>query len=271
MESMARMAMKGGPKNGTALSSVPLYASDAKRVMGWGVLGFVGLGLYQLFATLSKRSVNRCADFIDPVESLHSDPIIVEALFTLQGYRALNPWLYKAAIQNIDQLLFLENALLQGLVKPCKKDKVHAWTHFRVGVNRMAQFQYLIKEQLGTDQGFAANIYVRKVYEQMQKHVLNVLHMCSDFRPEHLIERAPAEIEKLQAAWKQGRAPPDLPASRHHHDRPFDHGDERASQNLAEPVNAAQPERESRKTQRVTSHKSRISESSRRSRREKSG
>lgn len=171
------------------------YPGDAEKFLKWGTLGFVGFGLYQMAATLAKRNVNPCFEFKDPVEAIQFDPIVRDAFIQLQSYREMNPWLFKTALQNIDQLLFLENALLSQKVLPARQDKNLAFTYFKMGVNRLNQFQHLVRSSLGNEHGMTVNILVKQVYNQIQKHLLNILHLCSKFRPENLIQRAPLEIE----------------------------------------------------------------------------
>jgi len=219
MELLAKFAMNGmsnkiGAASGKSAkaksngSTWPqLYPDDAKTFVKVGMLGFVALGGYHLLMTLAKRNTNPNIVFHDTVESMDCDPIIRDAFFSIQSYRTINPWLFKTALQNVDQLLFLENALLSQKVKPVHNDKVVSFTYFRMGVNRLDQLQYLIKERMGNEHAMAANIYVRKIYTQMQKHLLNILHLCSEFKPEHLIERAPMEIEKVLRNFEEGKCP----------------------------------------------------------------
>ena len=198
---------KGKSKSGKPSPGLTLYPEDAKRFVKWGAAGFVGLGLYQLFMTMSKRNVNPSSEFIDPVESMNCDPIIRDSFICIQSYRNLNPWLFKTALQNVDQLLFLEHILLSGQEKPVPADKTLAWSHFRMGVNRLGQFQHLAKEQMNVSHAMVLNLYIRKIYEQLQKHFLNILHLCSEFNPHNLIARAPMEIERVLKALDKGDSP----------------------------------------------------------------
>lgn len=186
------MLMNTVPSKGGKLQ---FYPGDAEKFLKWGTLGFVGFGLYQMAATLAKRNVNPCFEFKDPVEAIQFDPIVRDSFIQLQSYREMNPWLFKTALQNIDQLLFLENALLSQKVLPARQDKNLAFTYFKMGVNRLNQFQHLVRSSLGNEHGMTVNILVKQVYNQIQKHLLNILHLCSKFRPENLIQRAPLEIE----------------------------------------------------------------------------
>lgn len=204
------LAPKGGGSikaPGKGSNGLQLYPGDAQKFLKWGSIGFLGFGLYQMSVTLAKRNINPCVEFKDQVEALNADPIIRDAMVQLQNYRELNPWLFKTALQNIDQLLFLESALLSQQVHPVKRDKDLAFTHFRMGVNRLSQFQFLVRKEMGNEHGMSVNILVKKVYTQLQKHLLNVLHLCSEFRPEHLIARAPLEVGVALRRMEEGRAP----------------------------------------------------------------
>lgn len=184
-----------------------LYPGDAQNFLKWGSIGFLGFGLYQMAVTLAKRNVNPCVGFKDPVEAMNTDPLIRDSLLQMQNYRDLNPWLFKTALQNIDQLLFLEHILLSQKAQPVKKDKDIAFTHFRMGVNRLSQFQFLVRKEMGNEHGMTINLLVKRVYTQMQKHLLNVLHLCSEFRPENLIARAPVEVVAALRRMDEDRAP----------------------------------------------------------------
>lgn len=196
-------AKKGQPK--ATGGGLQLYPGDAQKFLKWGSIGFFGFGLYQMALTLAKRNVNPCVEFKDQVEAMNTDPIVRDALIQLQNYRELNPWLFKTALQNIDQLLFLENALLSEQVHPVKRDKEIAFSHFRMGVNRLSQFQFLVRKEMGNEHGLSVNILVKKIYTQLQKHLLNVLHLCSEFRPDNLVARAPLEVNLAMQRMDQGR------------------------------------------------------------------
>ena len=206
MDTLFRTRGQNAAQPGSGLNMI-FYPEDAKRFLKWGALGFVGLGVYQMFMTVAKRNINPSVEFEDPVESMNCDPIIRDAFIHIQPYRKLNPWLYKTALQNADQLLFLENVLLSQEASAQRNDKVCAWSHFRMAVNRLNQFQFLVRERMGNDHGMAVNIFVKKIYEQLKKHVLNVLHLCSDFRPDRLIARAPMEVEQALQNYERGIRP----------------------------------------------------------------
>jgi hypothetical protein len=188
-------------------SGFQLYPSDLTSTLKWGLTGLAAFSAYHLGMTMSKRRIDATSGFKDVVEAVQLDDDICRAFMNLQAYRELNPWLFRTALQNVDQLLFLENALLSGAAIAVKKDKVLAWSYFRVGLNRLAQFQYLIRQRLGTDHAMTAYMCVNVIYKQMQKHLLNVFHLCSRFQPEDLVASAPREIERVLQMLREGREP----------------------------------------------------------------
>jgi hypothetical protein len=191
------------------ISNIQLYPEDVRKIASWGLMGFVSAGLYYVATAVSRRNINPCCALKDPCESLNADPIIRDAFIHLQEYRELDPWLFKTALQNVDQLLFLEQALLSKKIEPVRSDKVQAFSHFRVGVNRLNQFQFLIKDKMNSEHAFAANIFVQKIYQQLQTHFINVLHMCTSANPMNLIARAKTEVERVNKAYREGQPRPD--------------------------------------------------------------
>lgn len=180
---------------------------DAKNFLKWGAAGFVGLGLYQMFVTMSQRNINPCVDLKDKTECFNMDPIIRDGFIKLQGYRELNPWLFQRAVHNVDQLLFLEYVLVGQSVVPCSDDKVLGWTFFRVSVNTVHEFLFLIRESVGNEHAAAASMVVDKIYKQLQKHITNVLQLCRKFNPEKLLARAPMEVQRAVEQYKKGKKP----------------------------------------------------------------
>lgn len=242
-----------GPPNGggggAKKKGIVLYPSDASTFLKYGIAGFVGFGVYSIAMQLAKRNINPEVEFQDPVESMNCDPIIRDAFINIQSYRELNPWLFKSALQNVDQLLFLEDALLSRKVRPVKSDKIIAFSYFRMGSNRLGQLQWLIKEKLSSEHALTFNLYVRKIYAQLQKHLLNILHLCSEFKPQHLIERAPLEIARILKDLEENRKPEEDSLARWekmkekaHHKRRHKHKDTRYR------------EEDSRKSRSIKSH-----------------
>lgn len=173
------------------------YDSDITDFMRWGSVGFIAMGLYQMGLKLCTRSINPSSELKVKTESLNSDTVIRDALINIQRYRELVPWLFDGAVLNIDKLLFLENALRDKVILPNRKDKAIAFTYFRVGLNRLNEFQWTVKSQMGNEHGLAVNLYVQKVYKQLQKHFLNCLALTGEFKVDDYIERAENEVKKV--------------------------------------------------------------------------
>jgi hypothetical protein len=182
-----------------------LYKNDVGDFVKWGAIGFLGMGIYQLGMRVAKRNINPCIELEDRADSLNLDPLIRDSFINIQSYRKLDPWLFKSAIQNVDHLLFLENALLNKSIVATRNDKVISFSYFRMAVIRLNTFQMCVKEKLGNDHAMAVNIFVKKIYKQIQKHFLNILHMCSEFKPGNLILRAKGEVEEALKAYESGR------------------------------------------------------------------
>jgi hypothetical protein len=195
----------GTPKKGEFI----LQQTDVADFVKWGAIGAVSMGVYQLGMKVAQRKINPCVDLKDRGDSLNHDPIIRDAFINLQKYRELNIWLFKTALQNVDHLLFLEYALLSKSVSPTHTDKSIAFSYFRMAVIRLNMLQLLVKEHLGNDHGMAVNIFVKQVYTQIQKHFLNVLHICSEFKPSNLIARAQQEVDSALKKFRSNRAYPD--------------------------------------------------------------
>jgi hypothetical protein len=181
------------------------YQSDVRDFVKFGAIGFLAMGIYQIGMRVAKRNINPCVDLLDRADSLSVDPIILDSFVNIQSYRDLNPWLFRTALQNVDRLLFLENALLSKQVHATSNDKAISFSYFRMSIIRLNQLQLLVKEKLGNEHALACNIFVQKIYFQMQKHFLNVLHLCSDFKPEFMIARAKSEVDRAVKKFKENK------------------------------------------------------------------
>ena len=85
-----------------------------------------------------------------------------------------------------------------------RNDKTLAYTYFRICVMRLNKFQMLVKNQLGPKHGTLANITVELMYTQLKKHFMNIMHICSDFRPEQMIKSAKKEVQDAIRIYKNG-------------------------------------------------------------------
>lgn len=180
------------------------YPGDVQKIATWTLGSAVAFGAYQTYMTMLKRNINPSSEFIDQVSSMNQDPIMRDAFISIQNYREINSWLFKSALQNADQLLFLEFAMENEKIIPKRIDKGAAYANFRVAMNRLIQFQYEIREKIDNDHAMAVHVYVQKIYEQLHKHFLNILHMCSMFKPEHLIAKAELEVASALKRFRKG-------------------------------------------------------------------
>jgi len=184
----------------------PLMVSGDLRKIMWGFLiAGLGGGAYKLAEQLARRSINPNVDLQDRVESIHLDPVILQSFLKLQEWRKISAPAFKTAIQNVDNLLFLESALMSQEINPQKTDKVLAFTYLRIALNRLTTFQNIVKEQLGNQDAFTVNMYVKPIHEQLLKHTLNILHLCSQFNPERTVQRARGVVEDAMKQLREGK------------------------------------------------------------------
>jgi len=176
-------------------NSIQFQKKDAAQFVRWGMIGFTIFGAYQMSSTILKRQIDPSGELIDECGSLHNDPQLCAHFIDLQHYRALNPWLFSTAILNADTLVLLENGLVTGFITPARNDKIIAFTHFKVAVERLNMLLSIIKEKMGVDHGMLAHVLVNDIYKNLRKRFLNILHMCTQYNPESLIRRAEEEIQ----------------------------------------------------------------------------
>ncbi len=199
MEQVMNMLSRGSWEN------VKIYNMDIKDALKWG--GFAALGAfgYNIFLKSMERQIQPGAALKDlpPANSIVEDQGILDHLVQLQTYREVEPWLFWSAVRNLDMLLFLEQQILLKKFAPVRKDKVLAWTHFRVGINDLNEFQFTVHQEMGSEHGKVANMLVENIFDRAVKHLLNVMTLCSDFNPKAIIARAPSLIDKLKRRWKK--------------------------------------------------------------------
>ena len=175
-------------------NSIQFQKKDASQVLRWGMVGFAVFGAYNMSSTILRRQIDPSGELVDECGSLHNDPTLCKLLIDLQHYRSLNPWLFSTAILNIDTLILLENGLVTGYIDPARNDKVIAFTHYKVAVDRLNMLLYEIKTKLGNDHGLLAHNLINDIYKNLRKRFLNILHLCSQYNPQSLIRRAEDEI-----------------------------------------------------------------------------
>ncbi len=179
------------------------YPSDISSIVKCGAGGFAALATYQLLKNSVKRNIDPSSTLIDPCESMNADPKIRDNLIKLQSYRKIETTLFGHAIQNIDKLLFLEKVLKSGETRGTQNDKCIAFAYYRLALNRLNMFQMLILEMLGNEHGKCANILVDEIYSQLQKHLLNVFHLCTDFNPDKILQTAEKEVETVMKRYER--------------------------------------------------------------------
>lgn len=177
---------------------VKLYQHDVKNAVRWGLAGGVALAGYKLFVTLMRRKMTPDVELIDSQESLHLDTIIFESFLQLQSYREVNVYLFSQAIHYTDRLLLLKDVLARGEVPAEASDKHVAWHCFKGVINRLTEFQYCVKEQLGSQHALAVHVFVNRIYEQLRKHMLDLMHLTRQFNVHNMVKQAEHAIKNAQ-------------------------------------------------------------------------
>jgi hypothetical protein len=185
-------------------SNVAAYPSECAQV-GMGVVA-AGMALMQR-SHLFRSTVDPCTALLDEVEALNFDVTIRDAFLKIQAYRDINVPCFSMAIRNVDCLLFLERLLTSGTVTPLKKDKATAFAYFRVAVSRLNTFQHLVQHALENEHAMTVSIYIAQIYTNLQKHLLNVLHLCSVFKPAHMLKRAADDVQVVMKRYARKSTP----------------------------------------------------------------
>lgn len=174
-----------------------LRAQDTKAFLKYGTVGFFGLGIYHLLTRVKSRQNFSTSDLVDRVESIGNDVKILQALLSLQVYRNHDTHTFKMAIRNIDSLLFLESVLRSDTI-PQKYDKTTAFTHFKVGMSRLSEFTYVIREKKGSAHFSMAKSLVSTIYKRLQVHYDNIIILCNQYDPKRLLKEAEYDMMNVQ-------------------------------------------------------------------------
>jgi hypothetical protein len=177
--------------------NMPSWSQPLPTEYKRALMALAGVSALKWTMDQTKKPVSTYPPLVDAVEAMHCDARVEESFRKLQVYRDLNPWLFSAALQNIDKLLYLSRLLLSGVAKPMREDRGVAFSYLKVGMSRLKALQCTIHQEMGNDHALVANMEIQVIYNQCQKHVLNVMHICSRFKPEDVIERARAEVPRL--------------------------------------------------------------------------
>jgi len=187
--------------------NIPLYKEDMIQIGKWAGIGALAFALYQGSVMIERRNTNPCVDLVVPAESLGLDPELAREFVKLQNFRKLNPCSFDTAVRNADRLVFLEHALYnEEDTTPRTMDKKLAFTYFQVSVRHLKILQQLAKERLGVDYGVAAHLVVRRIFEKLQVHLINILKVCKDFNPNALMRQADQLIESMKTTHEPDKA-----------------------------------------------------------------
>jgi hypothetical protein len=176
---------------------VTMYNKDLADMFRWGLIGAVGMGVYQMGMRMSNRNILPGVDLKDPNDCIASNPTILESFVEIQPYRRLDKASFKMAIQNVDNLLLREYGLRSGEITAMRKDKVEAFSYFRVAIKRLGKFSAVVEDRLGHEHALVVKLQIKRIFKEMQNSFSNILTFCSKFNPEELLRRAPEEIDKI--------------------------------------------------------------------------
>lgn len=174
-----------------------LQPRDFKNFLLWGSVAFLGVGAIRLGQEINLRKIDPTVDLGVPVDSFHQEPRLLSAFVTLHEYAELSPYLFKNAAVNSDQLVFLERALVSGKICAVKRDKYLAWTNFKMATQRLDEFQKMVREKLGVDHELAVRLEIQKVKKELERKLMNVLHLCEKFHPENMVSRAKSDVRAI--------------------------------------------------------------------------
>jgi hypothetical protein len=185
-----------------------LYPKDTEDFIKYGTIGFIGLGMYQLFHKMKKRQIKPTVVLKDKAECIGNDVKILEALVILQSYRQVDTHLFKMAVRNIDRLLYLEHALQTDPdITPSTQDKVRAFSNFKIAINRLQELAFLIRNKMGNAHACVVKSQLEIIKSRLDIHMTHIFKLCSTFNPSRLIREAenilknPKQYEKFEHNW----------------------------------------------------------------------
>lgn len=187
------------------VKNLPFKPGDQNEFIKYGVAGFLALGSYHLGTKLVARSINEVNDLEDAdiADDLGGDPVVLQALVSLQAYRFKNPLLFRRCIESLNDLIFYEKQLLSEQIIPTSEDKLRTVHYFRKAAAYLNQFQMFIREDMGVTHGKAANIYVKTILESTESHFHNCLQACSQFDPHKLMGKIQQDALKEKQAYEE--------------------------------------------------------------------
>jgi hypothetical protein len=169
---------------------------DLNKILSWFLVGGAGFSAYKYWQLYIERNINPYGELKDKNECIVHEKELYEYICQLQAYRDLNPWLFSTIVRNIDELLFLEDVMLKGKITPIRKDIYKAYTHFHVSLNRLDQFEQIVKQELGPPHSLAFKHNVRNITKKLWIHLVNIFHMCTSFNPNDIYKRATEEVQR---------------------------------------------------------------------------
>lgn len=181
-------------------SKAPLNRDDMREFLKFGMMGFLVLGGLKASQSYARRTTLSTSVLKYTTECFHLDPMLITIFATLQKYDRINAWALRMAVTNIDCILYLKQALTTRVIAPCNSDKVMCFTYFTVACKRLDQFKDAVTKSMSPQHSLIVSTATRDAKDRLKIHVAEVLRLCSDFNPGHLLARVDADVsEALQS------------------------------------------------------------------------
>lgn len=172
-----------------------LGQNEKEQIVKMGAVGALLFSGYQFLMVNTTSNLEKQKQIQQPVESLHVDGRITDALLGLQKYKELETYLFTTSVSHIDSLLFLEQQLLRETITPTANDRAMAFHHFRVAINRLQKFHQVIYERLDAPNAVVAAQFIKQIYDRLQEHYRNIYTLCSNVKAHHILQRAPQVVQ----------------------------------------------------------------------------
>jgi hypothetical protein len=159
---------------------------------------YTGLASAAVYAFLQyvRRTNNPLADFKDPVDMLHRDPELAQALYQLQSYKHVYPQCYTLILQTCDRILFIEHALLGKQLTPDRTVLISATKMISIVKSRLDTYISVIRKEQGAEHAKAAIHFKQEVLRLIDKHVTNIfILMDRPLPPTEMAARAKSDFD----------------------------------------------------------------------------
>lgn len=184
--------------NSLMLTLASTFMERRAKHMALAGLSF-GVGSY--LTTLLGKEPERLKYFSH--DAIQNDRGLLHYLSELETYSHVEEDLFHMIVQGIDKMLILEQVLLNDDAVPTKEDRGETHGRFAVIRRHLQTFQSEVLSVLGSEHGVTASYYTKQIYENLQKHYLNILHLCNKYHPEGALRRAREERSVYEHAARE--------------------------------------------------------------------